>query len=146
DSPNPFSPNNDGVKDTTVISYTLSDDATVTVKIYDASNTLVRTLVNAASRSAGANSETWDGKNDSNTVVADGTYTFKIDASDASANDSPQSGTATLSPPAALTTSASPNPFSPNNDGVKDTTAISYTLSQDAAVTVKIYDAGNTLV
>ena len=48
------------------ISYTLSDASTATVKIYNSSNTLVRTLVNGASRSAGANSETWDGKNDSN--------------------------------------------------------------------------------
>jgi hypothetical protein len=36
----------------------------VTLKIYNASNVLVRTLVNGAARSAGANNELWDLKND----------------------------------------------------------------------------------
>jgi len=45
-SPNPFSPNNDGVKDTVTVSFTLSGAATGgnRVEIRDTSGVLVRTL------------------------------------------------------------------------------------------------------
>ena len=46
--------------------------------------TPVRTLVDAA-RTTGAHTETWDGTDDSGTVVPDGLYAYTIDALDASA-------------------------------------------------------------
>src|SRR5205085_2865753 len=69
DIPDPFSPNNDGVKDSTTVSYTLSEASAVTVRIFDATNNLVRTLISGASRLSGANSEVWDGKNNASVVV-----------------------------------------------------------------------------
>ncbi len=38
----------------------------------------------------------------------------------------------------------SPNPFSPNGDGLYDTTNISFYLSREATVTVEIYDISGT--
>src|SRR5439155_14246652 len=75
----------------------LSETANVTIKIYDASSTLVRTLLNALSRNSGNRSEVWNGNNDSVTAVADGIYTYKIDASDAAGNAAvQQTGTVTV--------------------------------------------------
>jgi len=89
-SPNPFSPNGDGVKDASTISYTLTEASEVDIRIYDSSNTLVRTLVNNYAGTVGDNSNTWDGKNDSPTsaVVPDGNYTAEIIASDLAGNGS----------------------------------------------------------
>src|SRR5205807_417752 len=68
----------------------------VTIKIYDGSSTLVRTLVNGVNKSSGANSSLWDLKDNSSTAVADGTYTYKIDAADAAGNNATQqTGTVT---------------------------------------------------
>src|SRR4030095_1977267 len=53
----------------------------------------VRTLVNNVSQSAGAQSVAWDGKNDSSTVVADGKYTYRIDASDVAGSSTVQAAT-----------------------------------------------------
>src|SRR5262249_42564320 len=112
-APTPFSPNGDTVKDNTTIAYTLSEAAMVTVKVYNASNILVRTLISAASRSAGANSEVWNGENDASSIVADGTYTYKIDATDAAGNAATQqSGTVVVSamaPSVTVTSSANPS-------------------------------------
>src|SRR5205807_2029393 len=84
----------DPTNSSSTISYSLSEQASVTLKIYDGSNVLVRTLVDGASRSDGAQSELWDLKDNSATAVADGVYTYKIDAVDAATNAAvQQSGT-----------------------------------------------------
>lgn len=54
--------------------YTVSDDGLMTIRIYDQDGTLVRTLVTDKAVSAGSNADIWDGKNDSNELVQDGTY------------------------------------------------------------------------
>jgi flagellar hook assembly protein FlgD len=95
-NPPAFSPNGDGVKDTTHIGYTLSAGATVTVRIYDSATptpNLIRTLINAQPRSAGMASETWDGKSDGGQTAADATYTVKIDATDSLGTPSPEAST-----------------------------------------------------
>ena len=75
-TPDAFSPNEDGKYDSTTISYLISRDAAVTVKIYDAAdNTLVRTLKDQAQETAGTNTVIWDGKDDSGSVFTEGIYT-----------------------------------------------------------------------
>jgi flagellar hook assembly protein FlgD len=76
-SPSPFNPS---ASQTTTISYSLSVAADVTIELYDTDDSLVRTLIDDASRSSGANSEDWDGKDDSGTIVADGPYRYVITA------------------------------------------------------------------
>jgi hypothetical protein len=86
----------DPTNNSSTISYTLSEPASVTLNLYDG-GTLVRTLASGASRSAGANSELWDLKDDSGNPVPDGTYTYKIDAVDAATNAAEQAqGTVTI--------------------------------------------------
>ena len=79
-----FAPNDNGFKDTVDVSYLLetagSQDGTVTIRIYDATGTPVRTLVDAERRTAARHRESWDGRDDSGTVAPGGPYTFTIDA------------------------------------------------------------------
>ncbi len=76
-SPSPFNPSQ---SQTSTISYTLSMAADVTIKLYDTDGTLVRTLVDDQSRSSGDHEESWDGKDDSEDIVADGPYRYTITA------------------------------------------------------------------
>jgi len=76
-NPNSFNPANN---ETVAISYALDRDANITLSIYDLDNTLVRTLIDSVSRQPGANSETWDGENDSGNIVSEGGYTITIQA------------------------------------------------------------------
>ena len=60
-------------------------------------NTLVRTLLSGAATSSGANSSSWDLNDDGAAALADGTYTYKIDATDAATNNAAQqTGTVTI--------------------------------------------------
>ena len=97
DSPDAFSPNGDNNADTSTINYLLTKDGTVTLKIYDAANKLVRTLKDALLEIKGPQTALWDGKDNSNNILADSTYTYKIDAQDSLGNPAVQvSGTITI--------------------------------------------------
>lgn len=78
----PFSPDNDSVRDDSEISFALSKPAYVSVKVFDGGSSLVKTLFDDALKMQGANSVTWDGKNDSSQTVSNGTYTIKLNAYD----------------------------------------------------------------
>lgn len=81
-----LSPNGDSVLDETVISYDLSENAFVTIKVYDELDNLVRTLLSDGEKYAGSNSDVWDGKDDSLTVLPDGYYLVEISARDYAGN------------------------------------------------------------
>lgn len=66
------------------ISFNLSANASkVSISIYDSSGKLVR-KIEAGQQNAGANNYVWDGKDSSGSKMPDGSYTFKVEASDAS--------------------------------------------------------------
>jgi flagellar basal-body rod modification protein FlgD len=65
--------------------YQLDVPARVGVKIYDESNTLVRTI-NVGSQAAGKYQVDWDGYNDAGKKVSDGLYTFNLEAVDGNGN------------------------------------------------------------
>ena len=62
--------------------YSLSRNAGVTVKIFDADRQLVRTLVSDGQRAPGQNKEIWDGKDLDGMVVPNEAYFFNIEAED----------------------------------------------------------------
>jgi len=70
--PNPFNP-------TTTFDFTLPLDKQVSVRIYDVSGRLVKTLVNNELRSTGTHSVTWDGRDASGASVASGTYFYTLE-------------------------------------------------------------------
>ncbi|HEX9251501.1 MAG TPA: gliding motility-associated C-terminal domain-containing protein, partial [Ignavibacteriaceae bacterium] len=78
--PNPFSPDNDGFEDFTVINYNLSQaTAQVRIKIFDSKGRLVRSLLNnQASGSSG--SVIFDGLDDENNALRMGIYIILLEA------------------------------------------------------------------
>ncbi len=79
-NPNPFSPDNDGFEDFTLINYNLSQaTAQVRIKIFDSKGRLVRSLVNnQASGSSG--SVIFDGLDDENNALRMGIYIIFLEA------------------------------------------------------------------
>jgi hypothetical protein len=68
--PNPFNP-------VTTIRYELSEEAHVTLRVYDMLGQLVRTLVDEQ-QSAGYRQVVWDGTNDAGQKVASGVYVYRM--------------------------------------------------------------------
>jgi flagellar hook assembly protein FlgD len=80
-SPNPFSPDNDGYEDFTMIRYNLSvNTAQIRIKIFDDKGRLVRTLVNNKP-SASSGTEIFDGLDDNGNPLRIGMYIVFIEAS-----------------------------------------------------------------
>jgi len=71
--PNPFNPG-------TVIAYEVPRDARVTLRIFDVSGRLVRTLENAAVRTAGRHEIRWNGRDDRGLNAPSGTYVYRLEA------------------------------------------------------------------
>lgn len=72
--PNPFNPS-------TTIHYEIGGTNAVTLRVYDVSGRLVRTLVDAQ-RSPGAYDARWDGRDDRGRGVASGVYFYRLHAGD----------------------------------------------------------------
>jgi hypothetical protein len=72
--PNPFNP-------VTTIGYTLATSGHVTLRVYDVTGALVRTLVDGVqSADAGALQATWDGRADTGAAVSSGVYFYRLEA------------------------------------------------------------------
>jgi hypothetical protein len=79
-SPNPFSPDNDGFEDFTIINYNLTQPtAQVRIKIFDNKGRLVRTLLNNAP-SGQSGSVSFDGLDDDGQVLRIGIYIIFLEA------------------------------------------------------------------
>jgi hypothetical protein len=131
-APSPFSPDGDGTRDATTISYSLSAAADVMVTIRSAAGTVVRTLASAAPRASGPSSEPWNGRNASGAVVADGSYTVTISATNASGTSAAATATVAVD----LTAPAAPVVKSPSKatSTPKATTTISGTAAASSLV------------
>ena len=71
--PNPFNP-------WTTISFRLPEPAAVTLRVYDASGRLIRTLVAEQMFDEGKGEVVWNGRNDRGAAVASGVYFTRLDA------------------------------------------------------------------
>jgi hypothetical protein len=65
----------------TLIRYTLSNDADVSIAVYDASGALVKTLVSETMK-AGYHTVSWDGMNEVGNAVANGVYFYRLSSGD----------------------------------------------------------------
>jgi len=70
--PNPFNPS-------TTFSFTLPLDKRVSVRVYDMTGRLVRTLINNEAYVQGTHSVTWNGLNDGGASVASGQYIYTLE-------------------------------------------------------------------
>ena len=144
--PNPFSPNGDGKYDTTSFCYTTAEDANVTIKVYNYKGE-VKTVINDAPRKAGRHYEGWTGTNNSGQILPEGNYGYTIYATN-SAGTRTYSGTTSINMLPSASSRANiyncwmcPNPFYPRGTDAKyKTTSFCYSLSQNANVTIKVYN------
>lgn len=76
-SNDPFSPNDDGTRDTTLITVTATEGQTLYLNIYDNNSNIKRTGM-PLSGSGTSYTATWQGLDNDGDVVADGTYRIKV--------------------------------------------------------------------
>jgi len=141
-SPEPFSPNGDGLDDTLSISFRLSGDANLTVKVVDSAGNTVKTLSNEQPFSAGEHTLTWDGTTDSGEPAPDGEYTVQITATPRSRQQPLAQSIARLTRSPLSITSVSVTPSTIRL--TKETVNIAFNLSQQATVQVKVYAGEST--
>jgi hypothetical protein len=70
--PNPFNPS-------TSFSFTLPREAEVTVRVYDVTGRVVKTLISSQMVTPGTHSLSWDATSDSGGRVASGTYFYSLE-------------------------------------------------------------------
>ncbi len=68
-----------GQEETVAIEYTLSDQASIGISIYNSVHNLVRVLMATTLQPAGTHVALWDKKDDRGVLVPDGIYYAKID-------------------------------------------------------------------
>jgi flagellar hook assembly protein FlgD len=135
-APAVLTPNGDGVGETTRISFSLTTAATATVEILDGSGTTVRRLVNGRSFPAGTSRLLWDGRSGSGVLVPDGLYSVLITAQSPGQSDS---ATEDLIVDRTLGhLGVAPRPFSPNGDGRRETTTVTFELARPATTRVLV--------
>lgn len=79
-SPSLISPNGDQSQDTTSLSYTLNEDANVTIQVLNEANRLIRTLTADDFQTRGQHVVVWDGRDNRGQVAADGRYRLQVNA------------------------------------------------------------------
>lgn len=126
--------------------YTLTRDASVTMKIFNANgSTLVKTLVNSETRpGAFANAEVWvDGTDDSGNVVSSGSYLVQLTAADPAQPTKVSTTTAMFPVNMFRITDVA---VSPLLAGTSDNVVLNYQLTQPMFVAWNIYPPGSVIV
>jgi flagellar hook assembly protein FlgD len=135
-SPAVVTPNGDGVKESTTISFSLTTAANVTVEVVDDSSRTVRHLAVDRSYSTGRSKLRWAGRADAGSLVPDGNYTVRVTAESPGQSDTGSKRIVVDRTLGFLSTV--PTPFSPNGDGRLDALVVDFTLSRAARVRVRV--------
>jgi hypothetical protein len=138
-SPQTITPNGDGADDATTIACYAYSPASIRVAVLDGSGAEVRLLLDWTAVTTGIWGVTWDGTlpADGGPIATSGRYTLRVEAQDlhghTAASDTQVVVNATIG-----VVKVTPLVFSPNGDGVREATTISYTLERDATPLVRI--------
>jgi flagellar hook assembly protein FlgD/sugar lactone lactonase YvrE len=142
-----FSPNRDGRKDNTELSFYLADNYAVkmpvTLLVEDKEGKEAATIAKRLELEAGQHTFTWEGS-----ALPDGDYALRLYAEDDAGNlgtCEPQAVAIDTVPPTIENFAVKPNPFTPNNDGVNDKTTFSYKLSEPSYANTVIEQADGKL-
>ncbi|GEM_PF-2788039 len=84
---NPFSPNDDGIKDKTEFIFILSEDADVSLEIFSLNGNLVFDKDSERYFAGEKNSISFDGRDNSGSRLSNGMYIYKLDASGSGMSD-----------------------------------------------------------
>ena len=146
-SPASFSPNGDDQTETATAVYSPAEACDVRVGVLDASGRVVRWLHGWRARAARSYSVTWDGRITSSgslTAAPEGLYRFDVERRDEAGNIARQGLKVTLDK-TLRSPVATPVTISPDGDGVRDVTKLGFTLTREAAVTVRILSGGTVV-
>jgi flagellar hook assembly protein FlgD len=141
--PQVVTPNEDGIGESTSVSFALSTRASVAVEVLNSSSKVVRTLASSFSYSAGGASMSWNGRNSSGHLVQDGRYRVRITATSPGQQARRSHGIVVDRTLGHL--EIAPTPFSPNGDGRLDSTSIGFRLARQADVRVRIVDGDRSV-
>jgi hypothetical protein len=123
--------------ETVTLAYTLSIAATVTVRVFDADMTLVRTVADQARQAAGAQKVAWDGRDLDGRVVPNEAYVFTIEARGSSGSEGVYDPV----------TFSGGEPFDLGAAQVsRETGTLTYRLSQPSRVLIRIGIPGSSLL
>jgi PKD repeat protein len=122
------------VGETIDINSVLTASATVTIRVTDRTGKILRTLVKDVSREPGYYSDTWDGKDEGDQVLASGAYLYVIEY-ETGGQTYRYDLTNTISPDIAKITPTYPTTFNPLN---AETNFFRYELDTKSEVTVYI--------
>ena len=136
-SPPSFSPDGDGVADSTVIDWTMSEPAATTVRIYRGAK-LVRTFSPVGSKAAGA--IRWNGRSGAGVVVGDGTYQVRITGQDAAGNRRTSSVAVRVDRTAGRLRWAPASFYPQDLDALARIAQASFKLSRAATTTLQVVD------
>jgi flagellar hook assembly protein FlgD len=132
------------VSETARISFSLTTAATATVEILNDSGASVRRLANARSFPAGTSRLLWDGRNGSGVFVPDGLYSVLITAQSPGQSDSATKNLVVDRTLGHL--GVAPRPFSPNGDGRRETTTVTFELRRAATTRVLVLYGDRSIV
>ncbi|MFC2048866.1 CIA30 family protein [Elusimicrobiota bacterium] len=85
---NPFSPNGDGIADTSTFSFSFSDDCELKITVYDLEGREIIELDNSSRVSGVEHTVIWDGKDSGGGQLKNGMYFYKISAENGTREDS----------------------------------------------------------
>ena len=133
------SPNDDGRFETVELSSSLSELASWRFRVLDDADATIHELTGEGTHPT----TTWDGLDSGGSPVADGTYTYRIDAVDPWTNAGSRTGSIrvdTAAPSLEIATPAADTEtwFSPNGDGVRETAALTASTSEGGSVLVYV--------
>ncbi|MFC4782878.1 FlgD immunoglobulin-like domain containing protein [Nocardioides sp. MAHUQ-72] len=146
-APSTFSPNGDGRKDTTEVSYRLDSAQSVAWRVLNRSGQTVRGPVELGTLGAGSHAWKFNGRNDAGSVLGDGAYTVRLETT-RTVGGTEVSGSAERTveidrtAPLARRMRATPRTFYPVKDGYRDKATVKTDLSEDVqSLRAEVVDA-----
>lgn len=140
-----FSPNGDGYRDTVALTATISEPGSLVVGVRDGNGIAVKTW-NVPTSGAPTN-VTWDGRDATGNVAADGRYIVSVTPVDAGGNaGSTQERAVSLATGLGWVTSSAPVFYPQDRDALAPTTTLSFTLTRPMTVSWTLRDAAAKVV
>jgi flagellar hook assembly protein FlgD len=146
-TPAVFSPNGDGYADRCRLRFTTAESCSARVFVVDAAGAVLRGVTGWRYADAGERSVAWDGRISSSASLSpapEGAARLRLELKDPAGNQTAAMAAARIDRTLGFLT-ATPRTFSPNGDGVKDSTTLGYTLTRRATVALDITRAGETV-
>ena len=144
--PGTFSPNGDGHDDEATVSFEPGESGTARVTVLDDAGKAARTVLTWHSVGAARKTVTWDGRVNGGGKLVDapeGKAVILVEMRDLAGNSDSVRRSVVVDRTLGFPTVA-PASFSPNGDGVKDSTALGFTLTRRADVKVRVLEGEAT--